>query len=69
MLFDIFNIPKEKEYDYWVKRVQFVAATLNFDYFKLWEIPEYEFEILEGIAQKQIDREKERVDELRKKLE
>lgn len=66
MLFDLYDTPKELEFKYWVKRVHFVASVLGYDYFKLWQIPEYEFKILEQLAKDEIKKRKEKLDEIRK---
>ena len=65
MLFDLFDIPKEKEYRYWVERVSRVATTLGYDYFKLWELPELEFEILEKKAEEILENRKKQLDDLK----
>ena len=65
MLFDLYDCPKEQEYDYWVKRVHTVATTLNYDYFKLWEIPELEFLMLEGYAKDSIAASEKKMSELK----
>ena len=63
MLFDLYDIPKEKEYEHWVKRVHFVAHVLNYDYFKLWDLTEVEFKILEDLANEEIDQRKNKIEE------
>lgn len=65
MLFDLYNIPKSQEYEYWVNRVHFVSSVLNYSYFKLWDLPEVEFEILERIAYKEVEGRKARIEEIR----
>lgn len=65
MLFDLYDVPKELEYDHWVKRIHLVASVLGYDYFKLWDIPEHEFLILEEMAQKELENRKKKVDEVR----
>lgn len=65
MLFDLYDVPKDKEYEYWVKRVHFVASVLEYDYFKLWELPEFEFLILEELARNEIETRKKKLDEIR----
>lgn len=64
MLFDLYNIDKSGEYEYWVNRVHFVASMLEYDYFKLWDLPELEFEILEEIANKELEGRKAKLDEI-----
>ena len=65
MLFDLYDIPKEKEYDYWVKRVHFVASVLSYSYFELWNLPEHEFNILESLARSEVETRKKRLEEIR----
>lgn len=65
MLFDLYDVPKEKEYRYWVERVELVARTLGFDYFKLWELPELEFEILEKKAHEILEDRKKQLDDMK----
>jgi hypothetical protein len=67
MLFDLYNVDKNKEYEYWVNRVHVVASVLNYDYFKLWDLPEVEFEILEKIAIEEISVRKSRLDEIKER--
>lgn len=69
MLFDLYAIPKEVEYDYWVKKVYFVSSVLNMDYFKLWDLPEYEFSILEDLAKEEVETRKKRLEEAKKRRE
>ena len=63
MLFDLYDVPKEEEYEYWVKRVHFVARVLGYDYFKLWDLTEVEFKILENLANDELAKRQERIDE------
>ena len=65
MLFDLFDIPKEIEYEHWINRINFVASTLEYDYFKLWEIPEAEFIILERYANELIEKRQKKLDEIK----
>ena len=64
MLFDLYNIDKTQEYEYWVNRVHIVASVLSYDYFKLWDLPEVEFEILERYATKELENRQERIKEI-----
>lgn len=64
MLFDLFDIPREKAFKHWVERVHFVASVLQYDYFKLWELPEHEFVMLEDFAYKEIEFRKNQREQL-----
>lgn len=64
MLFDLYNIDKAQEYEYWVNRVHIVASVLSYDYFKLWDLPEVEFEILERFATKELESRQEKIKEI-----
>ena len=65
MLFDLYNIDKSLEYEYWINRVHVVAAILQYDYFKLWDLPELEFEILEKFAIQEFEGRKARFEEIK----
>ena len=67
MLFDLYNIDRNKEYEYWVNRVHLVASILEYDYFKLWDLPEVEFEILEKFAFEELEQRKARIEEIKTK--
>ena len=55
---------KSDEYELWVKRIYAVSSTLNISYETLWNIPEYEFLILENISKETIDKRQQRQQEL-----
>lgn len=64
MLFDLYeNNSDGSSYEYWIKRVHFVAQVLGYDYFKLWDLNEVEFKILENQADEEVSRRKERLEE------
>ena len=65
MLFDLFDIDKKQEYTYWVKKLHFIASVLQYDYFKLWELPEYEIGLLENFAIEELEFRKKQQDELK----
>lgn len=65
MLFDLYDVPKEIEYEHWVRRVHVVARTLGYDYFKLWNLPELEFTILENLAYEELENRKKKIDEVK----
>jgi hypothetical protein len=67
MLFDLYNTDKAQEYEYWVNRIHLVASILEYDYFKLWDLPEVEFEILEEFATKELEGRKARIEEISSK--
>ena len=67
MLFDLYNMDKAQEYEYWVNRIHLVASILEYDYFKLWDLPEVEFEILEEFATKELEGRKARIEEISSK--
>lgn len=53
---------KADEYDTWVRRILWVSSFLNLDYFKLWEIPEHEFEMLENKAFDEYKKQQQRLE-------
>lgn len=65
MLFDLFDIDKKEEFKYWVKKLHFIASVLQYDYFKLWELPEYEIGLLENFAIEEINYRKKRQEEIK----
>lgn len=65
MLFDLFDIDKNEEYRYWVKKLHFIASVLQYDYFKLWELPEYEISLLENFAIEEINFRKKKQEEIK----
>lgn len=65
MLFDLYDCPKEIEYEHWVRRVHLVAQVLGYDYFKLWEIPELEFIILENLAHEELEARKKKIESVK----
>ena len=67
MLFDLYNTDRTKEYEYWINRVHVVASVLSYDYFKLWDLPELEFEILERSALDELSKRKAKIDEIQSK--
>lgn len=52
---------KADEYETWVRRILWVSSFLNLDYFKLWEIPEHEFEMLEAKAFDEYKKQQDRI--------
>ena len=64
MLFDLYNMDKTQEYEYWVNRVHFVSTILEYDYFKLWDLPEFEFDMLEKIAIKELEKRKAKIKDI-----
>ena len=55
---------KTQEYEYWVNRVHFVSTILEYDYFKLWDLPEFEFDMLEKIAIKELEKRKAKIKDI-----
>lgn len=66
MLFDLYDEEQGRTYEYWVKRVHLVAQVLGYDYFKLWDLPEVEFKILEDLANQELEKRKEKIEELKR---
>lgn len=52
MTFDLHcsNEEKSENFKAWVKRIYLVSSTLNLNYSELWDLPEQEFMVLEGIS-------------------
>ena len=65
MLFDLFDIDKKEEYGYWVKKLHLIASVLHYDYFKLWELPEHEINLLEDFANNELKYRKEHIENLK----
>ena len=66
MLFDLYDEEPGKTYEYWIKRVHLVSQVLGYDYFKLWDLPEVEFKILENLATQELEKRKEKIEEIKK---
>ena len=65
ILFDLHALDKGEEYKLWVRRISNVASILEYDYFKLWEIPEHEFKLLEEIANEMRENREKKLKEMR----
>lgn len=66
MTFDLHysNDQKAEAFRIWVRRIYYVASTLNLSYLEMWELPEQEFLILEEMALAIIEERKRRKKEL-----
>ena len=65
MTFDLHysNDRKAEAYKMWVRRVYYVASVLELSYSELWDLPEQEFLVLEGLAAEVLAARKKRKEE------